>query len=148
VGGGGGERFAAHLRWLPSRPCPDGSAKHRDLQQPRGRRGYDDRIRKGLPIRPEAVSESQSASSLRAASGPAVAVTVTLAHLVGYIVALTVVIGYVVALAVVIKYAVIFAVAYDVALALALAYLIACCRIVIMAIPVGDGLGPGRGAAS
>ncbi len=82
VGGGGCERHAAHLRWLPRRRCSGASANRRDLLEPTcGRPGLggQPRIRQG-----EAVPGRQSARDPRSVPGPtvAVAVVVILAHAV------------------------------------------------------------------
>ena len=82
VGGGGCERHAAHLRWLPRRRCPGASANRRDLLEPscgRPSLGERPRIRQG-----EAVPGRQSACDPRPVPGPtvAVAVVVILAHTV------------------------------------------------------------------
>ncbi len=82
VGGGGCERHAAHLRWLPRRRCPGPSANRRDLLEPSYGRpgpGGQPRIRQG-----EAVPGRQSARDPRPVPGPpvTVAVAVILAHAV------------------------------------------------------------------
>ena len=117
VGGGGCERHAAHLRWLPRRRCPGASANRRDLLEPScGRPGLGERprIRRG-----EAFPGRQSARDPRPVPGPtvAVAVVVILAH--------TVTLAPGVALAVKLAQAVEIALAQAVQLALALALALA-----------------------
>ena len=138
VGGGGCERHAAHLRWLPRRRCPGASANRRDLLEPScGRPGLGERprIRQG-----EAVPGRQSARDPRPVPGPtvAVAVVVILAHTVVHAgtlapgVALAVKLAQAVAIALAVK----LAQAVEIALALAVAFDVAFARV----IPVGDAL--------
>lgn len=140
VGGGGCERHAAHLRWLPRRRCPGASANRQDLEPSCGRPslGGRPRIRQG-----EAVPGRQSACDPRPVPGPTVAVAVViLAHTIAH--AVTVAPGVAVAVA--------FAVAFDVAFVLALAFVLAFNVAFVFAlalafdvvfarvIPVGDAL--------
>ncbi len=122
VGGGGCERHAAYLRWLPRRSCPGDSANRRDLLEPTcGRPGLggQPRICQG-----EAVPGRQSARDPRPVPGPAVAVAVVV------ILARAVTRAPGVALAVKLAQAV------EIALALAVAFDVAFARV----IPVGDAL--------
>ena len=51
VGGGGCERHAAHLRWLPRRRCPGDSANRRDLLEPScGRPGLGVKLAQAVEI--------------------------------------------------------------------------------------------------
>jgi len=130
VGGGGCERDAAHLRWLPRRGCSGVSANRRDLLEPScGRPGLggQPRIRQG-----EAVPGRQSARDPPPVPGPtvAVAVVVILAHAVSLAHAVTLAPG--VALAVKLAQAVEIALALVLAVALDVAF--------ARVIPVGDAL--------
>ena len=133
VGGGGCERHAAHLRWLPRRRCPGASANRRDLLEPScGRPGLggQPRIRQG-----EAVPGRQSARDPPPVPGPTVAVAVVvLAHAV----TLTPGVALAVKLAKAVEIAVKLAQAVEIALALVLAVAldVAFARV----IPVGDAL--------
>jgi hypothetical protein len=134
LGGGGCERHATHLRWLPRRTCPDASANRRDLLEPScGRPGLGERprIRQG-----EAVPGRQPARDPRPIPGPtvAVAVVVILAHTVAH--APGVALAVKLAQAVEIALALDVAVAFDVAFALAVAFDVAFARV----IPVSDAL--------
>ena len=148
VGGGGGERHASHLRWLPRRRCPGPSANRRDLLEPSCGRpgpGGQPRIRQG-----EAVPGRQSARDPRPVPGPAVAVAVVviLARAVTRApgVALAVKLAQAVEIALAVKLAqaveialalaVKLAQAVEIALALAVAFDVAFARV----IPVGDAL--------
>jgi hypothetical protein len=132
VGGGGCERHAAHLRWLPRRTCPGASANRQDLLEPSCDRpglGERPRIRQG-----EAVPGPQSARDPPPVPGPTVVVAVvailarTVAHAPG--VALAVKLAQAVALAVKLAQAV------EIALALAVTFDVAFARV----IPVGNAL--------
>ncbi len=135
VGGGGCERHAAHLRWLPRRRCSGTSANRRDLLEPScGRPGLggQPRIRQG-----EAVPGRQSARDPRPAPGPTVAVVVILAHAPGVALAVKLAPGVaLVKLAQAVALAVKLAQAVEIALALALAFDVGFARV----IPVGDVL--------
>ncbi len=121
VGGGGCERHAAHLRWLPRRSCPGDSANRQDLLEPsRGRPGLggQSRIRQG-----KAVPGRQSACDPRPVSGPtvAVAVVVILALAVKLVPGVAVVVKLVPAVALAVELAQAVALAVELAQAVALA---------------------------
>jgi hypothetical protein len=138
VGGGGCERHAAHLRWLPRRRCPGASANRQDLVEPScGRSGLGERprIRRG-----EAVPDRQSAHDPRPVPDPtaAVAVAVILARTVAHAVAHDPGVALAVKLAQAVEIAVKLAQAVEIALAvvLAVAFNVAFARV----IPVSDAL--------
>ena len=132
VGGGGCERHAAHLRWLPRRRCPGTSANRWDLLEPscgRPSLGERPRIRQG-----EAVPGRQSTCDPRPVPGPtvAVAVVVILARTVAHSVTLAPGVAVKLAQAVEIAIAVKLAQAVEIAFALYVAF--------ARVIPVGDAL--------
>ena len=90
VGRGGGERHAAHLRGLPRRACPGGSAKRQDLlEQSRGATAAPPRPRTAAattgrrePSHRQAVPDLRAARVCASLPRPTVAVAVALAQAV------------------------------------------------------------------
>ena len=151
VGRGGRDRHPAHLRWLPRRTCPGGSAnrlpRHTDPASPDrrrdllkgscGRPGQADRPRIG---RGQAFSGLHSAHSARVATSPTVAVALVLGFALALALALEIALEFAFTFALEIALAV--AVEISLSLSLSLEIAVALAVVVILVIPVADGLRP------